>query len=88
MRNNRRLWMKRCKESFGLMLIGDGVLALLEPERHVRLWAEGPRLWRMLMKPFVSRPTITRVVGGLELAFGLWLSSRQDVPTSKKWKFW
>jgi hypothetical protein len=90
MQTNRKLWVNRGKETIGLMLIGDGVVALLEPERHVRLWAEGPKFWRMLMNPFVSRPALTRFAAVLEVGLGLWISSRQDVPSpvKAKWTFW
>jgi len=88
MRKNHQVFFKRCKESIGMMLIGDGVVALLEPTRHVGLWAEGPRLWKGMMKPFVSRPGLTRFVAGLELGLGLWLSSRQDPPKPTIRKLW
>lgn len=88
MRKNHQLLYKRCKESIGMMLIGDGLLALLEPRRHVGLWAEGPRLWKGMMKPFVSHPGLTRFVAGLELGLGAWLSSQQEAPSSATWKVW
>lgn len=88
MRNVHQVFIKRCKESLGMMLIGDGIVALLEPRRHVGLWAEGPRIWKWMMEPFLSRPTLTRVVAGLELGLGLWLSSRQKVSSPPTWKLW
>lgn len=88
MRNDHQVFIKRCKETFGMMMIGDGIVALLEPRRHVDLWADGPRIWKCMMKPFISRPGLTRIVAGLELGLGLWLSSRQEAPSASTWKFW
>lgn len=73
----RRTWTNRFKETFAMMLIGDGVLAAVEPERHVDLWLDGPRWWRALMIPFAKRPGMTRALGLLEVGAGLWLAANQ-----------
>ena len=41
-------------------LIGDGIVSVLKPQGHVRLWEGGPRFWRNLLKPLADRPGITR----------------------------
>lgn len=60
-----------------MLMVGDGLLAVLEPRRHVKLWMDGPKLWRTTMMPFAKHPGMTRVLGSLELALGVWLASRQ-----------
>jgi hypothetical protein len=66
-----------------MMTIGDGVLAMLEPRRHVALWRSGPRLWRKTLTPFIRRPELTRLLGLAGIGFGLWLASRQHVGFSR-----
>lgn len=33
---------KRLREIIAIILIGDGVVGLLDPKRHVGLWRRGP----------------------------------------------
>ena len=68
---------ERVKECIAMMMIGDGVLGLVAPRRHVELWENGPVWWRKMMDPFVDRPGLTRCVGATLVAGGLWLASRQ-----------
>ncbi len=68
---------RRMLECVGLAMIGDGVLACIEPRRHIELWEQGPEGWQKMMKPFVQNPGMTRCVGAAEAALGLWLASRQ-----------
>jgi hypothetical protein len=69
---------KRAMECVAMMMIGDGVLALVEPRRHVSLWVAGPRWWRAMMEPFLDRPGLSRCVGAGEVALGVWLAHRQS----------
>lgn len=69
---------KRLKESLAIVLIGDGVVALLDPDRHNRLWEEGPQAYQEVMREFVRRPGITRLLSVLEIGLGVWLASRQE----------
>jgi hypothetical protein len=68
----------RTLEVLALTMIGDGVLALLQPERHMLLWRRGPRPWRELSQYFLDRPMLTRVVGAATVVAGLWLANRQN----------
>jgi hypothetical protein len=43
---NKRLIQKRVLESLAMLTIGDGLLAAVQPRRHVLLWESGPCLWR------------------------------------------
>jgi hypothetical protein len=75
---------KRLIESVGMMMIGDGLLSMTEPQRHCMLWKVGPAFCQDLMETFAEHPGMTRVMGGVELALGLWLASNQqpDEPRS------
>jgi hypothetical protein len=68
---------ERMKELLGLLMIGDGALAFVEPRRHVLLWRRGPAAWQAMMDEFVERPGLTRWLGAAELALGFWLATRQ-----------
>jgi hypothetical protein len=70
---------ERVKECLAMMMIGDGVLGLLEPRRHATLWEAGPPWWRGMIEPFARRPGLTRCVGAGEIVLGVWLASRQVV---------
>lgn len=66
---------KRLLETAAMLMIGDSVLALVEPRRHVDLWAEGPRPWERMVEPFARHPNMTRALGAVGLGVGLWLAS-------------
>ncbi len=68
---------KRLRESLAIVLIGDGVVALLDPDRHNRLWEKGPQSYQNVMREFVQRPGVTRWLSVLEIGLGVWLASRQ-----------
>ena len=69
---------QRLKECLAMLMIGDGVLAMVEPRRHVRLWERGPNWWTAMAEPFEERPNLTRFLGAGEVAFGVWLALRQS----------
>jgi sulfur transfer complex TusBCD TusB component (DsrH family) len=69
----------RVKETLAMLLIGDGVLGLIDTHRHLRLWQQGPPAWRAIMEAFLRRPGVTRLISASEIAFGLWLAVRQRV---------
>lgn len=73
----------RLMEILAILLVGDGVVAFLEPQRHTQLWLRGPGLWQEIMAPFVQNPPLTRWTGAVEAALGLWLASRQRLPASQ-----
>lgn len=74
---DRKLIQKRLVESLAMITIGDGVLGLLQPRRHISLWRSGPRVWRKTMIPFARRPELTRLFGLAALGVGVWVASRQ-----------
>ncbi len=62
------------KETVAMVLIGDAVLGLVRPRRHVARWQIGP--WAPAMAWMRQRPTLTRALAGAELAAGLWYATR------------
>jgi hypothetical protein len=74
------MFSERFKELIGMIMIGDGVLAFLEPERHAQLWQAGPPAWEQMMEPFVRRPELGRWLGAAGILCGIWLASRQRAP--------
>ena len=77
MRFRRQIWNRRAKESLGILMVGDGLLATVGPVRHCLLWQRGPVGWRRLVSFFAERPGLAPVVGVAETGAGLWLASRQ-----------
>jgi len=68
---------RRIKEAIGIFVAGDGVIAVVAPFEHSRLWQFGPAPYRQLMQAFIDRPTMTRLTAVGQIGFGLWLASRQ-----------
>lgn len=68
---------RRLKELTAMAMIGEGVLALLYPEGHVRLWDFDAPVYHEVVEAFAQRPSLTRLVGALEAGAGLWWAARQ-----------
>ena len=68
---------KRLKELTGMLMIGDGLLAVVAPRGHVGLWRTGPRPFRRMVRALLAHPAATRAVGAAEAAIGYWLAERQ-----------
>lgn len=77
-RLNVGLSKRRVLETAAMMIIGDSVLAMLAPRRHVGLWAEGPAWWERTSAPFLRRPQMTRLLGLAGLGLGVWLARRSE----------
>lgn len=75
--SGRANWSGRAVEMAAVFMIGDGVLGLLQPERHVDLWETDAAGAEVLVAPFRGRPTRRRLYGALQLAAGLALAASQ-----------
>jgi len=53
-----------------MMLIGDGVLAMLRPHRDAMTWHMGPEPWKALMRYLSDHPDTMRAIGASEVALG------------------
>lgn len=61
-----------------MMLIGDGVVALVRPEHDAAAWSQGPWLWRQAMQLLQRNPTTTRLVATVQIAAGIWWLVREE----------
>ncbi len=68
----------RGRDLMAVVLVGDGLLGLLIPERQVRRWERGPATWRCTMRYLEQRPWLTRVLAAAEICAGLRLGLRDD----------
>jgi hypothetical protein len=68
---------KRFLDIFGMLLIGDGALTLLDPKRHCLLWEIGPEPCKDMVDEFVRHPTMSRWLGAAEMLVGAWLAETQ-----------
>ena len=73
----RGTWAKRARETFAIVVIGDGVIALLSPREHSLLWEVGPEGTRNVARFFAENPRYMRLLGASQIAFGVWLALRQ-----------
>ena len=73
---NTRLGIARAAEMAAVFMIGDGLLGLLQPDRHVELWRSDVKAVDLLVRPFGGHPGRRRGYGALQLAAGVLLASR------------
>ena len=66
----------KVQELMAMMMIGDGVVAIAFPERHVLRWTFGPAGYRRAMWALARRPGLTRFLGAAEAGLGLWWAAR------------
>jgi hypothetical protein len=69
---------KRWQHFAAMALIGDGVMALVHPQRDAMAWHVGPAPWRALMRELHDRPALTRVIGVAQIAGGIWWALSQE----------
>ena len=72
-----QLLARRSAEMAAVFMIGDGILGLLQPRRHVALWQERALGAEALVAPFVDRPERRRAYAVLQIAAGIALAARQ-----------
>ena len=69
--------LPRVAEMAAIFMVGDGLVGLLQPQRHVDLWKDGALGAERTVAPFVDRPGRRRLYAVAQIAGGLWLASRQ-----------
>jgi hypothetical protein len=72
------LTSNRWKHFTAMVLIGDGVMALVRPHHDASAWAHGPRSWRKLMRELNRRPGLTRLIGAVQIAGGVYWALREE----------
>ena len=69
---------KRMKHFAAMILIGDGVMALVHPQRDAKAWKKGPKVWRELMEALAGRPVLTRAIGVAQIVGGVAWALHQE----------
>ena len=72
---NATLGLKRAGEMAAVFMIGDGLLGLLQPTRHVDLWRSDVAAVDGLVSPFAGKPRRRRLYGLLQLTAGIALAA-------------
>ncbi|MHA6722604.1 hypothetical protein [Sphingomonas sp. RS2018] len=68
-------WGQRAIEMAAIFMIGDGMLGLLQPRRHVALWREDALGTEKLVVPFDKHPQRRRAYGAVQIIAGLALAA-------------
>ena len=76
-RAQENLWPARAAEMAAIFMVGDGLLGLLQPRRHVDLWKDDALGTEALVHPFVDRPGRRRLYAVVQIAAGIALAARQ-----------
>jgi hypothetical protein len=71
-----RIGLKRSGEMAAVFMIGDGLLGLIQPERHVGLWRSKVAAVDALVAPFGGHPARRRLYGLVQIAAGIALAAR------------
>jgi hypothetical protein len=71
------VWSRRLKETLAILTIGDGTMGLIAPREHSILWEAGPEGVRKVARFFADNPHYMRLLGSVQVAFGVWLALRQ-----------
>ena len=69
---------RRVEHFAAMVLIGDGVMALVHPSRDAHAWKKGPKAWRVLMESLAERPMLTMAIGAAQVAGGIWWALSQN----------
>ena len=64
-------------ELAAIAMIGDGVLGVLFPKGHARLWKIGPSAWQDATEKFAQNPDATRILSLAEIIIGIILAFAQ-----------
>lgn len=75
MDDNLALGLKRSAEMAAVFMIGDGLLGLLQPKRHVALWRSEVDAVDALVRPFGGRPGRRRLYGMAQIGAGIVLAA-------------
>ncbi len=70
-------WLARAAEMAAIFMVGDGLVGLAQPRRHVDLWKRDALGAERTVRPFVDRPGRRRLYAVAQIAAGLWLAGKQ-----------
>ena len=66
----------RWEELLAIVLIGDGMLNLIQPKRHTAIWHCGPASYRRIADKLEEHPSATRGIGFAFVTLGVWIATR------------
>jgi hypothetical protein len=66
---------RRLIETAALFLIGDGIMGLIKPRWHSRLWHFGPNLAKAATEELAEHPKTARAIYALEVGIGIAIAS-------------
>jgi hypothetical protein len=67
-----------------MLLIGDGIYAVVRPQREGDPWWMGPHVWKKLVGNAAAHPTLMRSLGATQAAVSLaWLIYDGDKPENQ-----
>jgi hypothetical protein len=69
---------KRLQHFTAMALIGDGMMAVIHPQKDAMAWSKGPRPWKELMVKLHERPGLTRLIGVAQIVGGVCWALRQE----------
>ena len=69
---------KEWKHFAAMLLIGDGVMALVSPQWDAEAWAVGPLWWKKSMGLLRDCPILTRLIASAQIAGGIWWALSQE----------
>ena len=69
---------RRWSHFTAMVLIGDGIMAIVRPHHDAQAWNLGPKHWRGLMRYMVDHPTLTRCVGLAQVVAGIMWATREE----------
>ncbi len=65
--------LKPVRRSLGLLLLGDGIRALVAPQKYVRGLQRGSPMIDDMLEYLAENPRVTLSYSITEMAIGLWL---------------
>jgi hypothetical protein len=71
------VWIRRLKETFAILTVGDGIIEMIFPAEHSLLWEFGSTRVRKVAHFFAENPNLMRLLGVAQVAFGIWVAQRQ-----------
>ncbi len=68
---------RRLLQTGALLLIGDGIMGLLQPRRHSLLWHFGPQLAKAVTEELAEHPNTARALYLVEALAGVAIAASQ-----------
>ncbi len=72
------IFSKRWQHFTAMVLIGDGMMAVIHPQKDALAWKRGPKPWQELMHRLHERPGLTRMIGVAQIVGGVCWALRQE----------